>query len=89
MSRHVFDNLDGVRTVVGWDPPMQTFFVQKGIFNIDSDEWIDDSEPNLWLGTRHGEISNVQSLIEINSGYELGITPEVLKALVYEARNDL
>lgn len=88
MSRHVYD-VDDVRIVVGWDPPLQTFFVQQGVIDPATNEWVDDSEPNLWLGTRFGEISNIQDLVDIDWGYQLGLSPETFKVLTEDGRNDV
>jgi hypothetical protein len=88
MSRHIYDT-KGIRVVVGWDPPLQSFFVQRGVINVETGEWFDDSEPSLWLGTRYAEISSIQDMVDIDRGYQLGLSPELFKILMEDGRNDL
>lgn len=79
MSRHVF-NFETTRTVVGWDPPLQTYFIQHGPITP-LGEW-DGEEPKLWLGTKPGEITNIFQIAHLNNVHSLGIGDErVLKKL--------
>lgn len=43
MSRHVVEG-DGIEVVVGWDPPLQSFFYQ--LFDLRRSR----DEPELWSG---------------------------------------
>jgi hypothetical protein len=71
MSRHVFD-YENTRTVVGWDPPLQTFFIQHGPIDQNKN-WFGDEGPALWLGTKPREISNIGQVAYLNDEYTLGI----------------
>lgn len=63
MSRHEIEPFDPVNTViVGWDPPLQTFFAQvkSGLL-----EKSDPDDPFLlWVGCFAGEIYDVEGLVD-------------------------
>lgn len=80
MSRHVF-TYENTRTVVGWDPPLQTFFIQHGAITPAGD-WADGEGPMLWLGTKPREITNLGQVAYLNDEYTLGLgSPAVMKKL--------
>lgn len=54
MSRHGITLPNGAELVVGWDPPLRTYFAVV-------DDGIDD-EPRLWIGTTREEITSVDDL---------------------------
>jgi hypothetical protein len=59
MSRHVVKQTDDVLVVVGWDPPLQTFFLQV----FDEKEENENKAMKLWLGaSRSGEIPALEDL---------------------------
>lgn len=58
MSRHVIPHPDGLEVVVGWDPPLNTFFAQ--VFAGGSD--VDDPTELLWVGCSPREIHNVEQV---------------------------
>ena len=65
MSRHQFPGLDGASTVfIGWDRPMQTFFVQvlRPHPHLAGEE-----ETVAWHGTAIGELANAREAVTIAS----------------------
>jgi hypothetical protein len=56
--------------VVGWDNPLETFFVQVW------DESADEDDPVLWAGARPGEVASVEALAELVRPY--GEVPDEL-----------
>jgi hypothetical protein len=64
--------------VVGWDPPLQTFFLQ--ILDPEKDE---EEEIVLWLGARHGELQKVDDLAAALAPYA-SLTPELAQQLEAE-----
>lgn len=63
MSRHeMFEN--GMKSVVGWDPPLQTFFIQHGPYHQEDGEWVGEG-PRLWLGTSFGEIPDIMAFVGV------------------------
>ena len=62
-SRHEFTGkADATKVALGWDRPLDTFFVQ--IFRPDEDEEGEDSA-FLWVGTAPGELSTAASAIAV------------------------
>ena len=54
MSRHVFPGHTGATSVaIGWDRPLQTFFVQ--VFRPDPDDASEEAS-FIWKGTEPGEL---------------------------------
>jgi hypothetical protein len=88
MSRHVFDR-EGIRVVVGWDSPMKTFFVQKGFLDPLTKEWVDDTEPFIWLGAKHEEIPTIKDLSDVCSKYQIGLSSEIFNTLEIDQENDV
>lgn len=78
MSRHVFEN-GAIRTVVGWDPPMQTFYVQHGPI-LPNGEWLSD-EPKLWIGTAWQELHSIGQLVSLNDDYQLGLSKDIIEVI--------
>ena len=74
MSRCVLDNEEtGCEAVIGWDPPLNTFFAQ--VFQKGEDE------PLIWLGVRPGEYpSNPDPLIRAVLPYCRPCSETVLRA---------
>lgn len=63
MSRHEIEAFDPLNTViVGWDPPLQTFFAQVKSSLL---EKTDPDDPFvLWVGCFHGELYDVDGLVD-------------------------
>lgn len=79
MSRHEF-NFEKMRTVVGWDPPLQTFFIQHGPI-LSNGSWAGVG-PEVWFGTSFREIVNLEQVKYLDGKYTLGLSdPRVLKKL--------
>lgn len=54
MSRHDLQPFDPTHdVVVGWDPPLHTFFAQ--VLDTKTDE-ADDNYEVVWIGTSYGEV---------------------------------
>lgn len=66
MSRHDVPTRDErYAVVVGWDPPLQTFFAQV----LERSREHDDDTMVAWVGTARGEIPTVEGLAEQLSPY--------------------
>lgn len=78
MSRHELPPLDPAhKVIVGWDPPLQTFFVQ--VIDRAKEDAGDDDKFVLWKGCSLREIYEVDQLARIVGRYakfspELGVT---------------
>lgn len=59
MSRHELSAHDGYSVVVGWDPPLCTFFAQVW----DQHKPEDDDEV-LWIGFTPGEIRDAKQVVD-------------------------
>lgn len=61
MSRYELESVDPQydAVIVGWDPGLNTFFVQASSANNGNE---DDDGIALWLGTVHEEIPTVEDL---------------------------
>lgn len=76
MSRCVLDNEEtGHEVVIGWDPGLNTFFIQVTKFGMD--------DPTLWLGTRPGEFSSPEGLIAAVIPYACKCNRDVLVSNLY------
>lgn len=65
MSRHQFPGLDGTSTVaVGWDRPLQTFFVQV---LRQHPHLAGEEETVAWHGTATGELCSAREAVTIAS----------------------
>jgi len=83
MSRHRIAEKPR-KVIVGWDPPLQTFFLQ--VCDSEND---DEEEVVLWLGGISGEIRTVADLeAALSSHAELtagaALTPELRRTLEAE-----
>lgn len=61
--RHALPHAPGVEVVVGWDPPLATFFAQvirQGPAAAADDE--EDDDVLLWVGTAPGDIAEPEGL---------------------------
>lgn len=79
MSRHEIDAFDPVNTViVGWDPPLQTFFAQV------KSSLLEKSDPDdpflLWVGCFPGEIYDIDGLVDALRPFA-HLDAEICKAL--------
>lgn len=61
MSRHELPAADGFEVVVGWDPPLGTFFAQVWDRRVDED---DPAAEVLWIGCTPGEIRDPQTVCD-------------------------
>jgi hypothetical protein len=77
MSRHHVTT-EPFEIVVGWDPPLQTFFLQ--ILDLTRDE---EQEIFLWLGRQPGELPTVADL-EAALASHATLTPELRQTLEEE-----
>jgi hypothetical protein len=77
MSRHRIAEKPN-EIVVGWDPPLQTFFLQ--ILDPAKDG---EDEIVLWLGGRHDELPDVADLTAALAPYA-ALTPELAQQLEAE-----
>lgn len=59
MSRYDISAPDALEVVVGWDPPLSTFFAQVWDRSLDED---DPAAELLWVGCAPGEIRDVEHL---------------------------
>jgi hypothetical protein len=61
MSRHsVRSDLPGFKLVIGWDPPLHTFFVQ--VIDLDKEKRNPDNKLVKWLGCNYYELPDLDSL---------------------------
>jgi hypothetical protein len=60
MSRHTITT-DKVEAVLGWDPPLCTFFAQVWDLTVDED---DPTAELLWIGCNPGEIRGPQTVCD-------------------------
>lgn len=77
MSRHYISR-NPLEIVVGWDAPLETFFLQ--ILNLTKDE---EEELVLWLGTQPGELPTVADLESALTPHA-ALTPELRQRLEAE-----
>lgn len=80
MSRHEF-TAPGLKAVIGWDGPMGTFFAQVWDRTKDED---DPAAELLWIGTRHGEISDPRQAMNAVAAW-LPVPAELVNTLYAEA----
>ena len=81
MSRHVFKGADPKVTVaLGWDPPLDTFFLQV-LKKRDGDEDLGRIDL-MWLGTTCGEQRSPVALVTIARTWTSDI-PEDMVATLY------
>jgi hypothetical protein len=85
MSRHVFES-EGIRLVVGWDPTLQTFFVQYGPV-LSNGEWL-GGEPRIWIGTAWQELHSIGQLLYLDDDYQMGLTKDVIALLEQDQRTN-
>ena len=88
MSQHIVPLDSTTEAVVGWDPPMETFFAQ--IYKIDETGERISAEDNgtiLWIGTRSREIYELETLIGLLATYKLRLDRK-LQADLYADRDD-
>lgn len=74
----------GLVVIVGWDNPMATFFAQV----LPADDVIDDEDLVLWLGTRPGEITRPEDLVEPLAPYA-HLPPAVMEQLKADRLEDV
>jgi hypothetical protein len=80
MSRYTFEGKEAnIEIVVGWDHPLQTFFVQVwDRERCDNPYSID--EPEFWAGAWMGEIRTVEDLLVLVEPYVV-VPDEVVENL--------
>ncbi len=61
MSRHELDAAEGLEVVVGWDPPLQTYFAQAWDRRLGED---DPAAELLWIGCTFREITDPAAVCE-------------------------
>lgn len=61
MSRHELPAADGLEVVVGWDPPLSTFFAQVWDRRLEED---DPAAELLWIGCAPREINDIQKVMD-------------------------
>ncbi|WKA31625.1 hypothetical protein [Bradyrhizobium roseum] len=86
MSRHEIEAFDPLnKVIVGWDPPLQTFFVQV-IVRKAEEAGDDDEKLVLWEGCSMREIQDVDDLGDILR-HHAELTPEI-RLTLDENRNE-
>lgn len=85
MSRHEIEAFDPLNTViVGWDPPLQTFFAQVKSSLL---EKADPDDPFLlWVGCSLREIYEVEDLAAALRRYA-NLTPE-MRVMLYGDKDE-
>ncbi len=79
MSRHEAEALNPDHFVrVGWDPPLQTFFIQVHDSRVPHDE----ESVVHWQGCGYAELPTIESLAEAGRGYTT--VPEQLHLTLQE-----
>lgn len=88
MSRHEIEAFDPLnKVIVGWDPPLQTFFAQ--VIDRKAEEAGDDDEKFvLWEGCTLREIQHVDDLGDALR-HHADLTPEIRLALDEDKNEDL
>ncbi len=90
MSRHRITQLPEHQTklhiVVGWDPPLRTFFAN--VIDVEKDEADDDAATLLMVGCRYDEIPTVTKLQERIAEYAV-IPSDLLPVLEQEKASAL
>jgi hypothetical protein len=76
MSQYSFWG-NGLEFVVGWDNPLETFFVQVWDRSSESDD------PLLWAGAKPGEVATVEALVALVRHYG-----EIPDELLMQLRED-
>ena len=66
--------------VVGYDPPLRTFFAQVLPIIAENEDNLKDFEPILWLGTSVERISSVDSLAAAVEAFAI-IPEEIIEQL--------
>jgi hypothetical protein len=75
MSRHEIPGFSpGHKIIVGWDPPLQTFFLQ--VIDREAEDAGKDDKFLLWLGWSLREICEVEQLVTLLSLFA-DVTPEM------------
>lgn len=62
MSRHTFDGPAGISVAIGWDRPLETFYVQ--VSRPDPND-LGERDTFVWNGTAPGELPTAASAIAI------------------------
>jgi hypothetical protein len=79
MSRHALethpDQLPGTRVHVGWDRPLDTFFVQVLVTEADGEDSV-----ILWHGTAPGELATASEALALLAPY--AVVPDGMAALL-------
>lgn len=77
MSRRTFHGSPAtMRIVVGWDPPLQTYFAQ--VWDTEGSGEQKGDHPVLWVGCAWQEVQTVQELDALLAPY--GGVPEPIRA---------
>ena len=86
MSRYVIAE-EPELVVVGWDPPLETYFLQI----YDPKEADDEKALKVWLGTNQGEMESVAYLSYVVDTFteEAEISPELRDQLESDRINGL
>lgn len=77
MSRHSFNQDDGGCAAIGWDAPMNTFYLQL-------DE--NDDEPSLWLGNEYGQVQEPDALVDIIRKVSGDVPDDLIATLLADRR---
>lgn len=89
MSRHELSPRSGsksvVKAVVGWDRPLQTFFVQ--VFTRTKAE-PDEGEATVWHGTEPGELATPEAAIALAAPF-VDVPPGLADMLAADMRGTI
>ncbi|MET0415793.1 MAG: hypothetical protein ABW022_07210 [Actinoplanes sp.] len=84
MSRHEIaspDSTNPLEVVVGWDPPLGTFFAQVWDRSLDED---DPDAELLWIGCTPGEITDPRQVLNAVGAW-VTVPPDLVHTLNAEA----
>lgn len=89
MSRYVVQKNSELEIVVGYDNPLQTFFIQ--VIDVVKDKADEDDCIKFWAGVTPGEINDIQTLEQTLKPYLENLSPDIKERLRqdYETRQPL
>ena len=85
MSRHLVPALPGLEIVVGWDPPMQSFYAQVWDRRVDPD---DPAAELAWVGCSPREIQEPERVVEIVGHWASRIPDGMVPALAEDKKEN-
>lgn len=80
MSRYVLEATERREVVVGWDPPLGTFFAQ--IYAPQAED--DEEEAIWWIGYQPHEVPTLRELDEALASQGVALTHEIGRKLAFD-----